>query len=108
MSHRGYKRTQRVIELRRKEAEDRQAIYDKLTLKEKLERLPPPPQAEKVRQKLLAQGNKALNPNGPPKVSLGANLPAEWVGKTSEEIDALPAEEPKKLKAKERRAQEKQ
>ncbi len=42
---------------RRKAAEERQAAYDKLSLAEKLAKLPPEPKAAKVRAKLLAQMN---------------------------------------------------
>jgi predicted transcriptional regulator len=43
---------------RRKAAEERQAVYDKLSLAEKLARLPAEPKAAKVRAKLLAQDTK--------------------------------------------------
>lgn len=99
MSSRGYKRTQRVIENRRKEAEDRQALYDKLTLKEKLERLPPEPQAKKVRAKLLAQASKPNTASGLGKVMLESS--------STKEVNVSSETEPKKLKAKDRRAQEK-
>ncbi len=40
---------------RRKAAEERQAAYDKLSLEEKLAKLPAEPKAAKVRAKLLGQ-----------------------------------------------------
>lgn len=41
--------------VRRKAAEERQAAYDKLTLEQKLAKLPPEPHAAKQRAKLLKQ-----------------------------------------------------
>tara|TARA_B110000503_G_C6787795_1_gene265953 strand:+ start:45 stop:236 length:192 start_codon:yes stop_codon:yes gene_type:complete len=55
MSKRGYPVTVRVRDERRKQAELRQAQYNKLSLKEKLERLPAEPQASRQRLKLLKQ-----------------------------------------------------
>ena len=43
---------------RRARAEERQAEYDKLTLQQKIERLPPEPAAKKQRARLLAQLQK--------------------------------------------------
>ena len=43
---------------RRQRAEARQAEYDKLTLQEKIERLPPEPAAKKQRARLLAKLQK--------------------------------------------------
>jgi len=73
MSSRGLPVTKQIRELRRKFAEERQAEYDKLSIKEKLERLPPEPGAKKQRAKLLAQLNK---PNSPKKDS-NENVPQE-------------------------------
>ena len=52
MSHRGYHVTKQMREVRCNEAEARQAVYSALTLKEKLDKLPPAPHAKKVRAKL--------------------------------------------------------
>lgn len=54
MSHRGHPVTVAIKLFRRKNAEERQAEYDKLSLKEKLERLPPEPGAVRQRARLLA------------------------------------------------------
>jgi hypothetical protein len=55
--------TQAMRTERRKRAEERQAEYDKLTLQQKLEKLPAPPHAAKQRAKLegvvAAQAAKA-------------------------------------------------
>lgn len=55
MSKRGYPVTVRVRAERRKQAELRQVEYNKLSLKERLDRLPPEPQAGRQRLKLLKQ-----------------------------------------------------
>lgn len=55
MSKRGYPVTVRVRAERRKQAELRQVEYNKLSLKERLDRLPPEPQASRQRLKLLKQ-----------------------------------------------------
>jgi hypothetical protein len=58
MSHhgkRGYPRTWQLMQLRRKEAEERQAAYNLLTTQQKLDKLPPEPHATKQRKKLLAK-----------------------------------------------------
>ncbi len=47
--------TQTMRAERRKRAEERQAEYDKLTLQQKLEKLPAEPHATKQRAKLLRQ-----------------------------------------------------
>lgn len=54
MSSRGYPVTREIRARLRKEAEERQAEYDKLSLQEKLDRLPSPPRAAKQRKKLTA------------------------------------------------------
>lgn len=87
MSSRGYPVTKQVREFRRKEAEKRQAEYDKLSLQQKLDRLPPPPQAAKQRAKLEALLTST-----------------KTGGKVVEEESV---ENKKHLKAKERRALEK-
>lgn len=51
---RGFPITQAMRQERRKRAEDRNAEYSKLTLQQKLEKLPPPPHAAKQRAKLEA------------------------------------------------------
>lgn len=69
MSHggkHGYPRTRQVMELRRKEAEQRQAEYDQLTTQQKLDKLPPEPHAAKQRKKLLA---KLAEEQGKPNAS---------------------------------------
>lgn len=55
MSNRGLPITKYIKDRRRKEAEQRQAEYDKLSLQEKVDRLPPEPHAKRQREKLLAQ-----------------------------------------------------
>ena len=63
MSSRGYPVTKQLQEFRRKAAEERQAEYDKLTLQQKLERLPPEPHCAKQRAKLMAQLEAKQQPN---------------------------------------------
>ena len=87
MSSRGYPHTKQIMASRRAEAEARQAEYDKLTLQQKIDKLPPEPQAAKERAKLLALKNKPAT-------------------KLATEVEV--SEEKKHgLTAKERRAQEK-
>ena len=62
MSHRGYTVTKQIKELRRKFAEERQAEYDKLTLQQKIDRLPPEPGAKKQRARLLALLEESKKP----------------------------------------------
>jgi len=50
-----FKKTKEIMAVRRKAAEERQAAYDKLTLEQKLAKLPPEPQAARQRAKLLKQ-----------------------------------------------------
>ena len=52
MSARGFPITKIMQERRRKEAEARQAEYNKLSTQDKLDRLPPAPFAKKERAKL--------------------------------------------------------
>jgi hypothetical protein len=66
MASRGFPITQQMRLERRKRAEERQAEYDKLTLQEKLDRLPPEPAAKKQRAKLLKAIEDAKKPQ--PKV----------------------------------------
>lgn len=60
MSHRGMPVTRQVRETRRNLANERQAEYDKLTLKQKIDRLPPEPAAKRQRERLLALLNKPV------------------------------------------------
>jgi hypothetical protein len=62
MSHRGYTITKQIKEQRRKFAEERQAEYDKLTLQQKIDRLPPEPGAKKQRARLLALLEESKKP----------------------------------------------
>lgn len=66
MSSRGFTITQAIRQERRKRAEERQAEYDKLSLQEKLDRLPPEPGAKKQRARLLKAIEDAKKPQ--PKV----------------------------------------
>ena len=85
MSRMGLPKTKQIRERLRKEAEERQAEYDKLSLHEKLERLPAAPAAARQRARLLASKAKPASKEEP-----------------------LVSEEKKvNLKAKERRAEEK-
>lgn len=61
MSSRGLPVTKEIRARRRKEAEARQAEYDKLTLQQKLAALPPEPFAAKQRSKLLAKLEEVNN-----------------------------------------------
>ena len=61
MSHRGFKVTKAHRELRRKQAEERFAVYSQLSLQEKLERLPADG-AKKQRARLEAALAKASQP----------------------------------------------
>lgn len=47
--------TKRIREFRREQAEKRQAEYDKLTVQQKLDRLPAEPACKRQRTKLLKQ-----------------------------------------------------
>ena len=53
--------------LRKKDALERQAAYDKLTLDEKIAKLPPEPHAKQQRARLLAALEKQNAPKPPPK-----------------------------------------
>lgn len=75
----------------RKDAEERQAEYDKLTIQQKLDRLPAKPHAERQRARLMA----ALSPK-----SNSAFIDPSHAEEHTEEV----SNKPKKLKAKERRA----
>lgn len=48
-------KTKQIREVRRQQAEARQAEYDQLTVQEKLARLPPEPHAARQRARLVAQ-----------------------------------------------------
>ncbi len=99
MSHRRRPVTARVREFRRSEAAKRQEAYDKLSLQEKLDRLPPEPHAARQRAKLL----------GTPKVA----KPVVESNEAPRAVDSegrfikFGDEEARPLKAKERRAKEK-
>lgn len=58
MSRMGLPKTKQIRERLRKEAEERQAEYDKLSLQQKLERLPAAPAAARQRARLLASKAK--------------------------------------------------
>ncbi len=90
MSSRKMPKTQVVRARLRREAEERQVEYDKLTLQQKLDRLPPEPHAKRQRTRLLALLHPAKQ-----------NVVA-----TVEEANEVTSDKPKKLKAKERRAKE--
>lgn len=64
MSHRGMPITRAVRETRRKLALQRQAEYDKLTLDQKIERLPGVPHAQRQRTRLLAMKEAQNKPKG--------------------------------------------
>lgn len=87
MSSRGMPVTASIRAGRRAAAEDRQKEYDKLTIQQKLDKLPPEPRAAKQRKKLLVLLNKPAAP--------------AVVKETS-----APAESEIHLKAKDRRAKE--
>jgi len=89
MSSRGMPKTAAIREQLQREAAIRQAEYDQLTIEEKLIRLPPEPQAQRQRTKLLAQ-LEAKNAK-----------PKKMVEERVEEND-----EHKHLKAKERKSKE--
>jgi len=52
------KQPRHLSSIRQSEAKERQEAYDKLTLDEKIARLPPEPHAKKQRARLLALKNK--------------------------------------------------
>lgn len=97
MSHRRRPVTARVREFRRAEAAKRQEAYDKLSLQEKLDRLPPEPHAARQRAKLLGtKVSKPVEVQPEPR-------PVDSEGRFIKFGD----EESRPLKAKERRAKEK-
>ena len=61
MSSRGFPITKSIRQFRRTEADKRQKEYDKLTLQQKLDRLPPSPKADKQRKRLMSQLNKPVS-----------------------------------------------
>lgn len=71
---------------RRKFAEERQEAYNKLTLEQKLAKLPPEPAAAKQRARLLALKEKATTPTVEKQVSV------------SEETESSPKKPKKKGK----------
>lgn len=104
MSSRRKPVTRQIRAMRRREAEARQAEYDKLTVQQKLDRLPPAPAAAKQRAKLEAILSR-------PKSNFDARKFSDLGRASGDNLSIVAAEsdvvEPKKLKAKERRAQEK-
>ena len=73
MSHRGYTNTREIRAFRRKNAEARQAEYDKLTLQQKLDRLPANG-AKRQRARLeaaIASQNKKAEPSQTPAHNAG-------------------------------------
>jgi len=93
MSSRKQPVTRQIKEQRQREAKVRQDEYGALTLQQKLDKLPAPPAALRQRTKLESQMRK------PAKVEVV--LPAE----VETEVDS--SDEPKKLRAKDRRANDK-
>jgi len=67
MSRRGFTITKQIRLERRKQAEARQAEYDKLTLQQKIDRLPAEPAAKKQRARLLKALEKQNAPKPEPK-----------------------------------------
>ena len=94
MSSRGKSVTKRIIEQRQREAKIRQDEYDALTLQQKLDKLPAPPASARQRTKLESQMRK------PAKVEVVLSPEVE------PEVNST-SEEPKKLRAKDRRANDK-
>lgn len=68
MASRGFPVTQAMRMERRKRAEERQAEYDKLSLQEKLDRLPPEPACKKQRAKLLSAIEESKKPKAKQEV----------------------------------------
>lgn len=64
MSTRGMPKTRAVRQRLRKEAEQRQAEYDGLSVEQKLAKLPPAPSAQRQRARLEAQLNKSNSDSG--------------------------------------------
>lgn len=58
----GMKQPAHKGKFRQDEAKERQAAYDKLTLQQKIDRLPPEPHAQKQRARLLALQVKQNQP----------------------------------------------
>jgi hypothetical protein len=56
------------LKFRKEEAQQRQEAYDKLSIDEKLARLPEPPACAKQRAKLLAQKNGTSKPKNEEQV----------------------------------------
>lgn len=71
MSSRGMPVTQQMRQERRTRAEARQVEYDKLSLQEKLKRLPPEPAAAKQRARLQGLLEKKNQPKQEPTVDQG-------------------------------------
>jgi len=67
MSSRGMPVTQQMRQERRTRAEARQAEYDKLSLQEKLKRLPAEPAATKQRTRLISLLEKQNQPKAKPE-----------------------------------------
>lgn len=88
MSKRGLPVTKEMRAARRASAEARQAEYDKLTIQQKLDRLPPPPQAARQRAKLLKQleASKAHKHPSPEEMNVA---PKEVSKKNKETLKAM-------------------
>lgn len=85
MASRGFPVTQTMRAERRKRAEERQAEYDKLSLQEKLDRLPPEPACKRQRAKLLKaiEDAKKPQPKAEPKnVTPAQSSPEETTKQT--------------------------
>lgn len=91
MSKRGFPITRHMREVRRKEAQERQAEYDKLTLEQKLARLPADG-CKKQRARLLAQLARSKSVSKQPDVV--ATEP------TQEALPTTEAEQPHHKKSK--------
>lgn len=73
-----FKKTREIMAVRRASAEKRQAEYDKLTLEQKLAKLPPEPAGAKVRAKLMKQLEASKKPaKEEKKVEDSASTPPE-------------------------------
>lgn len=81
--HHGYPLTKQMRSERRKFAEERQAEYDKLTLQQKIDRLPAEPAAAKQRARLLRLLEESKKPKPEvkekPKADVAASTTAAEV-----------------------------
>lgn len=99
MSHRGYTKTAARRERLRKEGKERQDEYDKLTIQQKLDRLPPPPHAERQRKKLMAQLESKSKPLTKGSEMATILTPSSKLSEENDSVHPTP-------KAKDRRKQE--